>query len=354
MATFSFRNQASISSVSYFPFKFEKIRFSPWVFGCLFFVLGKILRPNAIDPDTDISIFQVAGTSSIFLFWLGALFCWGRVFQSLSASKNIGIGPVLGFGSAFMVTFAGLLGHLGYIGVGSHVFFCSVLFLGYLLESYVSEPLFLSRGIKASSFINWFALLPLCLLVVWGVCLFAKALIPHFHSDPLISYLVGPRLWFQDGKISFSPRLPIAAQAAYWEYLHIWGNILLADLDGRGLFEAAVFAQCSHVALGWGGSVLVLKGIYKRLKISEFFSNFSLLVAVNSGLITWTIWLGKNDWGVTFWTLCGIFFWFGCASSILDLVLCGLFFGLAIGAKISSLFTIFPFLGFMTLARASG
>ncbi|MBI3557278.1 MAG: hypothetical protein HY074_13525 [Deltaproteobacteria bacterium] len=318
-----------------------------------FFCAGKLMRPFPADPDSAIGPMQVLGTGCLFGFWLVGVCSWGRIFRRACLPQCPDPGLVLGLGTAAAAFFAMLLGHLGLIGARSEPAFDIALALGLLLDAggNVVPAARASRSWELRGWKQWLALLPWLVLCYWALALVLKASIPHFQSDPLLQHLLGPRLWFQDGAITLNSRIPVAMKNYYWEYLSIWANSLLGGEAGRGLVESQIFSQWLHV-LAWFGTLLILIPLLRYFSVPWPWLGFGILAAASSWSVAWTAELAKNDWGVIFWTLCGLRLLLAIQGPELrNLFIGGLFLGLAVGAKFTAAITIAPFVAFWAAKR---
>ncbi len=133
----------------------------------------------------------------------------------------------------------------------------------------------------------------------------------------------------------------MAFKAYYWEYLTIWANSFFAGESGRGLLEVHLFAQWIEGVIGWGGSILVLAKIFKKLDITRPVAWLAVMAGAGSSTLAYTVWNAKNDWGVIFWVLCGLWFLMG---PIKRLVWSGAFFGLGVGGKYTVVLAVLPFI----------
>ena len=324
------------------------------VFPLFCLVLGFLLRPIPTDPDSLIGTEQIAGSFLIFLFWLSSIWNWGRVLQILLGLGSQ-LGLALGLGTLWAVAVAVTLGQLGFLGPDHVLLFIGTLLVGVVVrplllqkaDSDTSEPsLQLADGKKETSDL-WdllVSILAVALAVSAFACALIKASVPHLHSDPLYYHLLGPRLWYQSGSIQLSKSIPVTAMGSYWEYLYLWGQQLLGGAGARGLVESQVFAQWTHVTLGFGLSLIVVPKVLGALGASRAVRLVGILAAAQCHFMDWTLGLAKNDWGACAFSMFGSLLLMKSASAkthrARDWALAGVFFGFAIGIKLSAVFAI--------------
>lgn len=283
-----------------------------WVFPALslaLFLGGVFLSPVASLPDERFTAAHLWGALLLFMYWLSSLVCWGRLITKFWLKKRPELADTMVLGSMFFGALAAVLGFLGLVRADTRALLYVVLFAGVALDGFLAQrehgrnwglggwseawSCLAEQGVLAR------VVSVLCALVL--ATFFIKASIPHFHSDPLYYHLVAPRLWFEAGRISFVERLPTVAFASMWEYLYLWPNWLFGGPEGRGLIETHLFAQWMTVALGIGGTALVIERLTAAFPVSVAERLLIVVISILPGIGGGVAWLAKNDWGMAFW-----------------------------------------------------
>lgn len=290
----------------------------------------KLLLPVPLDPDSEMEVNQILGVVILFFFWLGGILFWGRwISEKLKLPSSLLAHATSG--TLFAIYFVALVGAVGHGLLSSELLFTSVLFLGYFLGS--RKPVgILWKFSQDYSFLAGFVVLALSITT-----LFLVASVPHFHSDALMYNLVGPRLWYLAGKITLPEWVPTAFQCSYWEYLGSWAQALIGGQGARGLVEAHIFSQFIGVVLGYGGTALALYEVLRFFNCTSSMAMTSVVSGLSCSILIWTVHLAKNDWGICFLTLSGLWFFL-----IGNPMVSGLLLGSAFMGKFPAAFSILP------------
>ncbi len=296
--------------------------------------LGYLLYGAPLGPDAVISWWSVAGAFLIFSSFLTGLYSAGS-YLALKANDPHAGAP-FAYGALLFCFLAALLGHLGFIAF-SYRPLAILLLLG---ASILGKNLFLPKFhfAKEASLLFAFAALTALLYLALSFTLDSM-------PDPLYVYLTAPRIFSEAGSIHLPAHFPIALQSGLWEYLFLWGNMLLGSSDGGGLIVGQFFGQWLHLLLGVFGSVFALRRILLRLipSLDSSWLTILLLFPFLSIAFANSAYLAKNDWGAIFFALTGL-------TLLLEdrPRLAGIFWGAAFTVKYS---IAFSFLGFFLLWR---
>lgn len=314
----------------------------------LVFLFGGLIIYGAPPlPDEVMTSGHYFGSLFVFVFWLLSIFAWGEVLCWLFKIDSQFLFPAVPFGTAFMALVAGLLGHVGLIGIASIGIFQIVGLVGPCLFWFLSvlykrnnNLLIIKEKIKTLSFYEKLALGTIAIILSLS---FMQSNLMSSFWDPLWYHLVGPRFWTDQGKIFFSKTSLIAFQANAWEYLFIWGNSLLTSPNGGGLIVGQLWGQWTHVILGYCVSGSALYYFFKSMKIDRNWCLIAVVAGISTLFLHYSIAIAKNDWGTISWTLTGL--WFLNKTDdrkIKNLFFGGLFVGLAFSSKFTSIFSLFP------------
>jgi hypothetical protein len=312
--------------------------FAALVFSAAGFAAVRTYIPTSTTEDFGLG--SVLGLLLIFLFWLAAVVGWGR-----AASQLIGASPrdafrgaeawalALGLGGVFAACWAYLTVIAGFHGpISSNVF----LLGGVLVFAIIPSPPPVPRARRHAVLT--------ALLASYCVLRFVQSTHLARHGDPLYYHLVAPVLWLRSGTIAFDPQHPLNFQASLWEYLYLWPAHLFLGKGEVGLPAIQIFAQWTHLTLGWVGMGLAVIALLQRLR----FPPVVALIAGFAGLATSSLWrngvLAKNDCGAAAWLLCGAVLLSGGGRSTTRNVAAGVFIGAAFVAKYTVAFTALPLL----------
>ena len=348
------------------------------LFALSFLLASFLLLPVPLDPDVHFSTCALLGVISTFIAWNMALISVGQFLGNLylqrtSAQKcPLFLGFALGSAAAvFIVATAGCLGLLGY----QKSFFYQSLVVSAIcfLPSPFEITGFKARFKKWRSLVHqqeYWPFIPI-VLTLGSLCVvsFIQALLAHGYSDPVLYHLVGPRLWTDAGKIYFDQSYPYSYHAVYWEYLYVWGSLLLGQPEGLGLIETQIFSQLAHVMIGSVGTGLALhyfldqtfvqmesgKKLPWQKSTQQIWILLSITAIYSAEALINLAWHAKNDWGILFWTVAG------SATLLIPAhpksrstepftdplfireITAGLFFALALCTKPTALFAILSF-----------
>jgi hypothetical protein len=330
----------------------------------LFMVLGLRLsggifygQPVAPEAETFRWVEEL-GAFLIFSSWALSTWSWGLL---LSHTIQVSNQLALALGTLWMALLASGLGHLGWMGFGLTIPWQLLSLMGPLLLVLFKVPLKpLTLGLKATlleifdfprprrfKFVPLLLVLSVFALAILG---FAAASMGNYFHDPLWYHLVGPRLWFEEGRIFFPESFLQTFQAGTWDYLHLWANAFLAGPQGGGLNAVQLFGQWTHFFLGFFPAGFVLCKILKKLngKTTPW-----LALAVTGAMYTPTLgYLGtiaKNDWGIIFWILTAFGQWTNDSHPLRKSLITGLLVGAAFSSKFTAAFSIAPLFGWFLL-----
>lgn len=309
---------------------------------------GFLLYGAPAGPSDPFPASKMLGAFLIFLFWVVSVFAWGRVLAHVLGLDKPRWASALAFGTVIAAVFEGLLGHVGLIGHAMFSLHAVLLLAGCLLDAVLKSKR-ASEHQEPRLQNAWPAMLfAVCAAAIIGLYLCEASVVQSFW-DPLWYHLVGPRLWFDQGRIAFDSRHVAAFQCGGWEYLFLWGNALLAGERGEGQLAVQFFGQWLHVLVGVGGSMAVLATFFSGFTNDRSWALLAALAGVGAASLRYPVPLAKNDWGIIFWIL--------SASSILLLErherriwlrvgFCGFMFGFSFVSKYTSVFSIIAMTGF--------
>ena len=292
-------------------------------------------------PTEDFGLGSVVGLLLIFLLWAAAVIGWGRgasmligasprdAFRGAEAwALATGLGSLLAACWAYVVLIAGLNGT-----VSSSLF----LFGGVLSFAILPSPPPLPRARRHATLLT-------ALLASYCGLRFVQSTHLSRHGDPLYYHLVAPVLWLRSGAIAFDPQHPLNFQASLWEYLYLWPAQFFLGKGEVGLPAIQIFAQWTHLTLGWLAIGLAVIALLQRLR----FPPAVALIGGFAALATSSLWrngvLAKNDCGAAAWLMCGAVLLSGERRSTRRNVAAGVFLGAAFVAKYTIAFTLLPLL----------
>lgn len=303
-----------------------------WKFSLLLCLLGGagFLISGAPQPIDQVTrSLPALGQYFIFLFWFAGVLGWGEALDSLLGRSSLEPGESLGLesgerpsiqwvrwlslGTLAATFFAGTFSFLLPYGPSAKIWATLLILLGILKSA--TRP---SLQLKAS-FVRlgpWAKLM----VGVLGVAVLMRSFEAYRmirHGDQYAVYLTGPRLWFDAH--SFRPFLanPLQFLTSTWDYLTLWGNLLLAGAPGEGLDGAQRFAQWTTVSAGYAGLIFALYAVLSeaildssddsvKSKLPSAFILTATLAAVSIPSLNWTATLVKSDMGVCFWSIAAL------------------------------------------------
>lgn len=328
-------------------------------------IIGFVLWGYPADPDVVFRSSQVFGTLLLSLFFVFCLLGWGCFFTfrfGLAEANESSpqwlwlLFLALALGSAWAILVMGVLGHAGLIGSGKDVF---------VLIPFALGPYLASRTVFFKTHSNQQTRVPhdptalgvtILTLFAFGYILLGRicaSTLAHGTTDPFVYHLLGPRLWWAQGRISMSPIMPIAYQSSYWEYLLLWGTALFCGPKNLGLIELHLFGQMVHVLIGSLGTLLALVLLFWNTTTNRSLVFSAALAAMcNSSMLMYS-YLAKSDWGVAFFCLSGLVFLTRSIGGQRVGLWAGVFGGLAIASKWNMALTFVPALFLFGLLRPS-
>jgi hypothetical protein len=317
----------------------------------MFCLASLALSPVPRAPDAAFHPLDRVAAFLMFCSWALAVVSWGRVIATLARDRAASLVRWMAYGTLGAALSAAALGLPGLIGPGKWWLFLALMLLGPILDFFIrrpgprfslSEACFGGEGRTFPGYVNFALLAAITLEIgtrVWG------ASIPRFHSDPMFYHLLGPKLWFDSGAIRFLPLHPQTAHCGYWELLALWANELVASANGAGLLNSLLFMQWASAIFGYAATALAMNRILTILPTPTPWRRLAIFAGLSTGMLGWTAWLAKNDWGLVFWVLAGV-----CVllesprKPRRDLVLGGLLIGLAVANKFTLGFSVLPLL----------
>ena len=313
--------------------------------------LGSLLHRTPLDIDQNIPFATTVGSFFIFSFWYLSLWAWGSVLENRLGLPTSAPYIRIALGAAGSSLTAMALSHLGLIGLNFRSLAIVLPAIGLLFYSFLPEHKHRFRDslskIKITEGIVIFVLI---VIAVTYALIAAQPAVGG--SDEFRYHLVGPKLWFDAGRFYFPPNIPLVLQCTNWEYNYIWGFMLLAGRGSSGLIDAQIFAQWTHLFVGFGGTALALYALLSRYFLSRVWLLAALIACLSyshMGSISYT---AKNDWGAALWTLCGLSLLFTRTQTkrkAAHLLMIGVFFGFGFTTKFTVAFPIFVALVTATL-----
>lgn len=316
-----------------------------WAFLLLIFYFNSLLllRPGN-EVDAEFKWIQYFGVGTLFINWVLSLVGWSIAMSRVFKLGTLGWPASFALSLSFYSMLVAILGCLGLLGAGSGLFFILMVAVGLILFSQfleIKNPFQSLRTYYSSAEYRPLIWIFTFVLVACVLDPLLRAQIPWEASDPLFYQLLSPRLWFEQGLISFDAHAPLTLQASYWEYLHLWPFELISQGSGRGLIEVQIFAQLVHVM-----SMLACAALFERLcrVVLKIRPEVTLLCIIsilcNRALLKFTF-QAKNDWGASFWVLagCSLLFLFDSGESERDSfktrrsIVAGALVGMGVGAK---------------------
>ena len=288
----------------------------------------------------DFGLGSVVGLLLIFLFWLAAVVGWGRAASRLTGATPRGNlrgaeswGLALGFGGLFAACWATLTVTAGLHGPTSSSVF---LLVGVFAFATTSSAPVECRARRHAVLV--------ALPASYVVLRFVQSTRLARHGDPLYYHLVAPVLWLRSGAIAFDPQHPLNFQASLWEYLYLWPAQLFLGKGEVGLPAIQIFAQWTHLSLGWVGIGLAVVALLQRLRFPRAIALIGGFAALATSSPWWTGALAKNDCGAAAWLLCGAVLLSRAERSTTTNAAAGVFIGAAFVAKYTVAFTAIPLL----------
>lgn len=266
-------------------------------------VMGIVIKGAPADPDQNFGVGLLLGSALIFSAWLICIRHWGQLIATHCRLPNAGLLESFAIGSLVASLAAAVMGHLGWIGYSYSGLGILVMLLGPVLNCARKTAPKAPRAEFSFKRLGWNA--PLIALVVLLGARGLQSFLAHGTSDPFLYHLLGPRLWADHGRILYLPDHAIAFQCWYWEYLYVWGNLLLGGPGGAGLIEGQFFGQWVHVFLGSSLTALALGRLLEPLAPSRAWLCLAILAGMGSLSLGGVSWLAKNDWGSIGWLLAG-------------------------------------------------
>lgn len=266
-----------------------------------------------------------------FVLWIIAMRGWGAQIATLLGSDLPEEGKWLGLGAFFYALIAFTLSALGLLRPE----------LRWALILWNALGIALSPSIKIPRlhFILAIACAPIAVLLT---LLSIDSLVIHPYWDPLHHHLLGPRIWWEQGKVYFPSERISAYQEGGFEQLFLWPHFFFAGKGGLGLLPVQIFAQLTHFLLGFGGSLLLAHAFLRREIAAPGGRIFALMLFAIPASLQFGIPTAKNDWGMVLWTLTA-FSLLG-ERTVRATFVSGLLFGFTLMAKISSVYAILPIL----------
>ncbi len=310
------------------------------------FACGYLLKGPPADPDSPFRFNIPLGSFLIFWGWATSLLSWGwLVCHALRLREGARLWLRIAFGAAWASGTALALACLGLCGYQWQPLVLLLLIAGPLIEYALVPASQADAGGPASWRRKPVAAAILAVTLAVFADRLASAFLAHGTTDPALYHLLGPRIWTDRGQLDFRLGAPATFHASYWEYLFIWGNVLLGGDQGRGLIEGQLFGQWTHVVFGFGGCFAAFYALFRSLGVREAWAMLAGLAGVESGAIDAYVSLAKNDLGVSMWFVSGLALVFsGLDEEPLGLWGAGLLCGLAIAGKVTVIFVAAPFL----------
>lgn len=283
---------------------------------CLCFA-GYLIRGGPSDPDQFFSLKEFLGSFLIFIFFLFSLVDYGVfVGMCFRLTHPYRLFSALAFGSIALGVLIQVLGFLkwsGYVHLG---LLLVILLLGSLLRLAKEK----SYPTQSQGFLEFFkefhkealkttpSKLLLGLALLLGLSVVLRSFLLHGTTDPFMYHLLGPRLWADHGRIYLDSNYPIILNAWLWEYLYLWGEVLLGGPQGAGLIEGQFFGQWVHLFIGLGGTLLALAQIFRGFRLDVKLIFLLVIGVMSTKMVMDYASIAKNDFGAFFWALAGVAF----------------------------------------------
>lgn len=243
-----------------------------------------------------------AGIVLLFALFVTACLRWGKLlahYNGAADSKTIWL-----FIGSFAIALAAFLQAWVTLPPALlHVFFPALLLVGANLQrADFADMSAVLNGARADKPVS-LALLLLSLLFVERLM---AALLPSANPDALYYHLPAPLSWFEAGGFRANPANPSLQQAGLWEMLYYSFFAWVPDQAPQRLVIVQVLAQLTHIFVGGGGCLLVLRRFAER-QVSS--SALAWLIAAFASLTFFhfdILVTAKNDLGVSFWLLAGL------------------------------------------------
>ncbi|MGE3260931.1 MAG: hypothetical protein AB7K68_04035 [Bacteriovoracia bacterium] len=266
-----------------------------------------------------------------FVLWIAATRGWGAQIATLLGSDLPEEGKWLGLGAFFYALIAFTLSALGLLRPELRWALILLNALGIALSPSIKIP--------RLHFILAIAGAPIAVLLA---LIAIDSLVIHPYWDPLHHHLLGPRIWWEQGKVYF-PREQISAyQEGGFEQLFLWPHFFFAGKGGLGLLPVQIFAQLTHFLLGFGGSLILAYSFLRREISTPSGRIFALMLFAIPASLQFGIPTAKNGWGMVLWILTA-FSLLG-ERSLKATFVAAFLFGFTLLAKISSVYAILPIL----------
>ena len=313
------------------------------IVGVLSLIAGALFLPISSQPDLFPGGIRILGILGFFLFWIVSLMCWGNFFSRLfrlSEEQTLFLSLPIGVAWLILVLFlVGQLGGVSYLYRPVWILFLSAgIGLNLLDGKWAPAPRW-----KRPAGLSWFEFIMLMAILWVPFQYLAVSLLPVSAPDDFMYHLLGPRLWADGGRIHFNPQYPFIYLSWYWETLNLSAQILMGDEQGKGLLEAHIFSRWIHVVVGFVGSLSLVYGLLVHAGWSRSWRLAGLLAVLSGGELLSAAASAKNDWGIVFLMLAGIYSSQALSSGRKNILLTGGFFGLALASKASVAFVLLAY-----------
>ncbi len=252
---------------------------------------------EATDVSSDFDGPKVLVCGLLFVFWLSGVVGWGWVAQrAVTGSSTLGsreLATALSLGS-LLAAFAGY----AFSVCGRRAFFVGSL--AYCSSGLVAFVGAWPRRARMSGrvprlLVGW--------LTLYALVRFVQVTRLSRHGDPFYYHLAAPVMWLRHASLAFDAAHPLNFQASLWEGLYLWPAQWFLGPDTVGLPAIQIFAQWTHVTLGWMGLGVTAIALLRSVRYPLVPSLIGGFAALASYSLWWTGGLAKNDCGAALWSL---------------------------------------------------
>lgn len=307
-------------------------------------LLGLLLHTPS-SPDQHFSLKILTGSFLIFVFFGTSVWSWGSLLlRALKLPRHSYLQIALGAAAASTVTMA--FGHLGFIGTKYRVLFFAWSVFGVVADYFFHRTKVESAPKKwrLNRLKSPAGLIIIFLAVVGLADTFIASQPAVGGTDEFRYHLVGPKIWFDAGRVFMPSQIPIAMQCTNWEYLYLFGLMLLGGQGALGLIEVQLFAQWTHLLVGYLGAALAFYKLIAPYALSRLGAFLVLAAVFTCSDISQVAVSAKNDWGAVLWTVSGLCLLFNEAKTQRSIVYLtsGILLGFGFTTKFTTAFTALP------------
>jgi hypothetical protein len=238
----------------------------------------------------------------IFVAFILGMLGWGVFFTRFLKLGALGAVFSPAIGAGFFSVYFLSLGALGF--PMARTLTILVICIGALGFQPAGTLKYLKSLLRWPRSISYRVIIGLIILQLFGIMALTFRIYPFW--DPLWYHLVGPRLWFEAGKIYFPTHHLIGFNAGAWDQIYLAGAIFLGEKGGGGLAAGQLFAQWCHGIFAVAASSAAIFFFLRFFVRSRVLRGLGVLIALGIEILFFTTVLAKNDWGTILWGASGL------------------------------------------------